>query len=156
MNSKCPHCLKTHDIPDQYADKKIKCPSCAKGFVAVEDTEKFYADPAAPIDETLPGEPQNKSFWYKMCVVILIAIALCLWAQMAEMHFNGMLRAQESIASGVRESSIEEMIRTGQESQATRQTVLFGIAMITACIAVGNILHELRVIAHYHRERSRK
>ena len=34
MKTRCPHCNAINDIPNHYADKKIKCPSCTKTFTA--------------------------------------------------------------------------------------------------------------------------
>jgi hypothetical protein len=117
MKTTCPHCSKTHDIPDQYADKKIKCPSCAEGFVVTKDKDIIVnQNPGLASRNDSPlSEPRNFSIWYIAGLLAIIGIPFL---------FGGSVLG-----------------------------LTYGLGLLFLCIAVGNILHELRVIAHHLRER---
>jgi predicted Zn finger-like uncharacterized protein len=146
MKTRCPHCSAVAEIPDEYTGKTIACPKCKQSFMAAPRTDP---KPPSISNSCAPKkEPPNKSFWYKMSIIVLIVLVCLVWSQSEQIRFDRMIRAQESLTHGIKESSMEEIIRTGYESQRTRQTIFFGIALMFACVGFGNILYELRVIAH--------
>jgi|ETNmetMinimDraft_15_1059895.scaffolds.fasta_scaffold37837_2 hypothetical protein len=60
FNAKCPNCSSLCDVPSTYINQEVKCPSCAKTYVA-EPCLDLPAPPIKAEEPKAPSTPQDAS-----------------------------------------------------------------------------------------------